>query len=35
VIEGEPDRTPHSIRDSLRNLTNHFAADRIPEVVKQ
>jgi|GEM_PF-2376241 hypothetical protein len=35
VIEGEADRTPHNIRGSLRELTKHFAVDRLPAVVKQ
>jgi hypothetical protein len=35
VIEGEADRTRHSIRESLRELTDHFAVEQLPEVVKQ
>lgn len=35
VIEGESDRSPAAVRESLKPFADHFAVERLPDVVKQ
>jgi len=34
VIEGQTDKTPNDIRNGIKEFVGHFAADRLPDVVR-